>query len=60
MSIAGELKKKASELAAQRVSNFDPYIDGAFQCPRYWIEDGRKLRIVTVPSKALRAKHLGN
>jgi hypothetical protein len=53
MSIAGELKKKASELAALRVSNFDPYIDGAFQCPRCWIEDGRKLRIVTVSSKAL-------
>jgi hypothetical protein len=53
MSIAGELKNKAGELAAQRVSNFDPCIDGAFQSPRCWIEDGRKLRIVTVPSKAL-------
>jgi hypothetical protein len=53
MSIADELKKKASELAAQRVSSFDPHIDGAFQCPRCWIEDGRRLRIATVPSKAL-------
>jgi hypothetical protein len=53
MSIANELKKKASELAAQRVSNFDPQIDGAFQCPRCWIEDGRRLRIVTEPSKTL-------
>ena len=47
------LKLSTSELAAQRVSNFDPYISGAFQCPRRWIEDGRRLRIVTVPSKAL-------
>jgi hypothetical protein len=53
MSIASELKKKASELASQRVANFDSCIDGVFQCPRCWVEDGRRLRIVTVPSKAL-------
>jgi hypothetical protein len=53
MSIADELKKTARELAAQRLSNFHPDIDGAFQCPRCWIEDGRRLRIVALPSKAL-------
>jgi hypothetical protein len=44
MSIANELKKKASELAAQRLSTFDPQIDGVFQCPRCWIEAGRRRR----------------
>jgi hypothetical protein len=53
MSIADELKKKAGGLAAQRVSSFDPHIDGAFQYPRCWIEDGRRLRIATTRSKAL-------
>jgi hypothetical protein len=51
--------KKAGELAAQRVSNFDPHIDGALQCPRCWIEDGRRLRIAIVPSKAVPSKALG-
>jgi hypothetical protein len=50
MSLIVALTKAASELAAQRVSEFQPEIDGAFQCARYWIESGRRSRIVSVPS----------
>jgi hypothetical protein len=53
MSIANELRKKASELAAQRVLNFDPHIEWLFNAPRCWIENGHRPRIVAVPSKAL-------
>jgi hypothetical protein len=51
MSIADELKKRAAELAAHRVSNFEPFIGGSFQCPQCWIESGRRLRIVAVPDQ---------
>ena len=47
-------KTEECKRAAQRVANFDSYIDGVFQCRRCWIADARRLRIVTVPSKALR------
>jgi hypothetical protein len=55
MSIASELKKKANELAAQRVSNFDPHIDGAFHAP-----DAGSRTVADCASLQSRAKHLGS